>query len=52
MSVKQILLLRPIDSRIYREARVTGLTSILYAIPWSVTLTLMLGLLTAYWFSV
>ncbi len=51
MNVKRLLLLRPIDSRIYREARVTGLTSILYAIPWSVTLTLMLGMIVAYWIS-
>jgi len=43
--LKKILLARPNDMKIYREANVTGLTAILYEIPWSITWGVMLILL-------
>ena len=46
MTLKDVLLARPIDLKIYREERVGGLTALLYELPWSMTIMLLLIL---YW---
>jgi hypothetical protein len=47
--LKKILLARPNDMKIYRDSNATGLTAILYELPWSVTWTIMLVLAAICW---
>jgi len=41
----KLLLARPIDFKVYREAHAAGLTALLYALPWWVIILLASGLL-------